>query len=129
FVAGFVALLLLAALAVRQWRRRDCSAKASLGFGLVQAGVTYAVVLGVYEFAAIRLGMPVVEAVVLAVIVEAATWVAVGLVASHARKGGVGFGPGGPFFWVAVLGGGTLAVAGSTSAATAVGRAVIVALG
>lgn len=128
-VAAVGILLLLAVIAVQQWRRRDFSSKASIGFAVVQAGVTWAVVLGVFEFFGNVLRLPTGEAVVLAVFMEAAVWAAVGFIAAHAKTGKTGFGPAGPFFWVAVLGGGTLAILGSHSIQVAIGRSVIVILG
>lgn len=128
-VAAAAALLLLALIVIRKWRRSDFSGKASIGFAAVQAGVTWAVVLGVYEFFSHVLHLPTGEAVVLALFIEAAVWAAVGFIAAHAKTGKEGFGPAGAFFWTAILGGGTLAILGSSSTQVALGRSVIVVLG
>lgn len=110
-------------------------AKLHVGFAVVQAGVTSATVTGVYEFFGHVLGLPLVEALIIAVFIESTVWVAVGLIRRHRRRArgtdsdDGGLGPAGPFFWVSVAGGGALAVLGSSSLAAAIGRAIIVALG
>src|SRR5690606_25479453 len=97
--------------------------------------VTSATVTGVYEFFGHVLGLPLAEALIIAVFIEATVWVAVGLIRRHRRRAHgtdgdtAGLGPAGPFFWVSVAGGGALAVLGSASLAAAIGRAIIVALG
>jgi hypothetical protein len=134
-VAAALLVLGLAAVTVRIWRGRSLNAKKVIGFGVVQAGVTFIVVTGVYEFFHGVLAMPVIEAAVLAVFIEAATWGAVGFIYAHGRsvdeggKPATGFGEAGPFFWFSVAGGGALAVLGSASGAVAIGRIVIVCLG
>jgi hypothetical protein len=126
-LAGAVAAVVVAVLATRALLRRG--AKQVIGFGVVQAGVTVAVITGVHDFFYLRLNMPVSEAVILAIFIEAAVWGAVGFIVAHARRGGVGFGDAGPFFAFAQAGGGLLAVLGSTTAAAAIGRVVIVGFG
>lgn len=129
----------LVALLVKIGRSKDLNAKQVIGFGVVQAGVTFIVVTGVYGFFRSVLGMPIVEAGILAVFIEAATWGAVGFIYAHGKsmvKGpdgvsrpATGFGEAGPFFWFSVAGGGALAVLGSQTSSVAIGRIVIVCFG
>lgn len=116
-----------AVLATRAVLRRG--AKRVIGFGVVQAGVTVAIVTGVYDFFRLRLDMPTPEAIVLAIFIEASVWGAVGFIVAHARAGGIGFGDAGPFFAFAQAGGGILAVLGSSTTSAAIGRIVIVGFG
>lgn len=127
-VATAVAVLGTAAIVLWSlWRRAN--AKKTIGFAVVQAGVTYAVITGVYEFFHLRLDMPVIEAILLAIFIEGAVWGAVGFIVAHGRSQKTGFGDAGGLFWFAQTGGGLLAVLGSPSTAVAIGRVVIVALG
>jgi hypothetical protein len=140
-VAATAAILLAtaAALIARAWRRRDMVAKQVIGFAVVQAGVTFIVITGVFEFFEGLVDMPVPEAAIVAVFLEAATWAAVGFIYGHGKsyvvgedgikRPAVGFGKAGPFFWFSVAGGGVLAVLGSASIPIAVGRGVIVGFG
>src|SRR5690554_6229607 len=125
-----VVALLRATLRVIRWAvgriRAATNAKLTVGFAVVQAGVTVAVVTGVYEFFGRILGLPLAEALIIAVFIEATVWVAVGQIKRY-RSGKPttehGLGPAGPFFWVATVGGGALAVLGSDTLAAAAGRA------
>lgn len=133
---GVGLLSLLVAVVVRALQGRDLNTKASVGFGVVQAGVAYITITGVYDFFHLRLHMPVVEAGLLAGFIEACTWAAVGMIYAHGKSGdgkrtkkAEGFGPAGPFFWLTICGGGVLAILGSTTSSVAIGRAVVVILG
>lgn len=128
------ALVILVALVVKT-RRGTFNAKLTLGFGAVQAGVSYIVITGTYEFFRRFFHVPWAEAGLFAVFIEACTWGGVGFIRAHGKgtdsKGqpNTGFGPAGAFFWVCVGGGGTLAVLGADSIVIGAGRVVIVALG
>ncbi len=130
---GILAVVLL--LVARALRGKDLNAKASIGFGVVQAGVAYITITGVYEFFRVKLTMPSAEAWLLAGFIEACVWAAVGMIYAYGKgkdeKGtpNVGFGPAGPFFWITVGGGGLLAILGSQSGTVAIGRIVVVVLG
>lgn len=138
---GIVVALALAALitAAMKLRGKSVNVKKTIGMGIVQAGTSYIIITGVYGFFAKVWNLPSVEAWILAVVVEAATWAGVGQIYSYAQtetvdaKGrkepATGWGKGGPFFWFTILGGGTLAVLGSGGFAVAAGRMVIVSLG
>jgi hypothetical protein len=136
---GVVVLALVVVWVVKALRGQDLNAKASIGFGVVQAGVAFITITGVYEFFRRTLNMPEVEAGLLAGFIEACVWAAVGMIYAHGKgttkdKDGVekpneGFGPAGGFFWTTVTGGGVLAILGSENAAVAVGRIVVVVLG
>lgn len=140
-VTAVAAVLLAVAVALiaRAWRRRDMVAKQVIGFAVVQAGVTFILITGVYEFFEGLLNLPVAEAAILAVFLEAATWAAVGFIYGHGKsyvvgedgikRPAVGFGKAGPFFWFSVAGGGVIAVLGSTAIPIAIGRTVIVGIG
>ncbi len=129
-VLGVIAAVALVAIAIKIWRGKSANFKKTLGFGVVQAGVTYAIVQGVYEFWRIRVGMPEHESAVQAVFFEAATWGAVGFIVAHGRKpGSVGFGDAAGFFWFTIAGGGALAVLGATDWKLATGRVVVVLFG
>jgi hypothetical protein len=120
---------------IHTWHRQGLHAKKVIGFALVQVGVTYVIIKGVYEFFAGVLAMPPAEAAPLAVYVEAVTWASVGFIYAHGKgtradgKPNVGFGDAGPLFWIAVLGGAALAVLASPSWEVALGRLVIVVFG
>ena len=138
---GLLAVVLV--MVIRALRGKDLNAKASIGFGVVQAGVAYITITGVYEFFHLLLNMPPVEAGLLAGFIEACVWAAVGMIYAHGKstvttktedgseeeKPSTGFGAAGPFFWVTIVGGGTLAILGSQSSPVAVGRIVVVVLG
>lgn len=130
-----VVALVVSAMVVRALRGKDRNAKSSIGFGTVQAGVAYITITGVYEFFHRLLSMPVAESWLLAAVVESAIWAAVGWIYAYGKgadtKGqpNEGFGAAGPFFWVTVIGGGTLAILGSKTSPVGVGRIVIVAIG
>ncbi|SCL21358.1 hypothetical protein [Micromonospora aurantiaca (nom. illeg.)] len=136
---GVLVLALLVVWVVKALRGQDLNAKASIGFGVVQAGVAFITITGVYEFFRRALDMPEVEAGLLAGFIEACVWAAVGMIYAHGKgtttdKDGVehpneGFGPAGGFFWTTVTGGGLLAILGSESPTVAVGRIVVVVLG
>jgi hypothetical protein len=133
---GVGLLSLLVVVVIRALQGRDLNTKASIGFGVVQAGVAYITITGVYDFFYGLLDMPTVEAGLLAGFIEACTWAAVGMIFAHGKSGDgkrtkrpEGFGPAGPFFWLTVCGGGVLAILGSTTSSVAVGRAVVVTLG
>lgn len=127
--AGLIVTAVLVAVTLVRLRRRSLSVKANVGFALVQAGVAYITITGVYEFFAHRLSMPWPEAALLAAFIEACVWAAVGFIYVHATGGGEGFGRAGGFFWFAVVGGGMLAVLGSDGLAVAFGRVIVVGLG
>lgn len=104
--------------------------KMHAGFAIVQAGVTAAVVTGVYEAATRIFDAGLAEALIIAVFAEATVWVAVGRIRVHARKKpGKGVGLAGRLFWIATIGSGALAAIGSSSTATAAGRIIIVTIG
>lgn len=132
-VAAVAAVIILSVVAAQVWagyRGRTLSARASAFFGIVQAGVAYVTITGVYEFWAHRVDVPQWDAAGIAVIVEAVTWAAVADIYVHgAKPGSTGLGGSGGLFWAAILGGGTMAVIGSPSPAVAIGRTVVVALG
>lgn len=112
------------------YRGRSLSARASIGFAVVQAGVAYVTITGVYEFWAHVVGLPAWDAAGIAVFIEAVTWAAVAMIFDHGGKAGtVGFGDAAGLFWLSILGGGVMAIAGSGSIRVAVGRAVVVVLG
>ncbi|MEU0155614.1 hypothetical protein [Micromonospora fulviviridis] len=136
---GALVLALVVVWVVRALRGQDLNAKASIGFGVVQAGVAFITITGVYEFFRRTLNMPEVEAGLLAGFIEACVWAAVGMIYAHGKgttkdTDGVehaneGFGPAGGFFWTTVTGGGLLAILGSENESVAVGRVVVVVLG
>jgi hypothetical protein len=136
--AGALALILTALLLIavlRALRGKNLNAKASIGFGVVQAGLAFITITGVYEFFHRLLDMPWVEAALLAVIIEGCMWAAVGMIYTYGKdrdedgKLRTGFGPAGPFFWITIVGGGLLAILGSETSPVAVGRIVVVVLG
>ncbi|WP_152748295.1 hypothetical protein [Micromonospora sp. RV43] len=136
---GALVLVLVVVGVIRALRGQNLNAKASIGFGVVQAGVAFITITGVYEFFRRTLNMPEVEAGLLAGFIEACVWAAVGMIYAHGKgttkdKEGVeqpnaGFGPAGGFFWTTVTGGGLLAILGSENGSVAVGRVVVVVLG
>lgn len=141
-IAGAIAAFLVALLGGKLFaslRSRDLSARANLGFAVVQGGFAYITITGTYDFWINRFDMPWAEAAIFAVIIEAAVWAAVGMIYVHGvgthiddsgrRVPNVGFGPAGPFFWLTIVGGGALAVLGSSSVSVALGRAIIVIVG
>ncbi len=118
------------------------NAKLEIGFGVVQAGLSFITITGVYEFFHALLDMPQMEASVLAVFIEAAIWTSVGFIVEHGRstvekiKDGVtelrpatGWGLGAPFFWIFSLSAGLLAVLASEGVLIGVGRTVVVVIG
>ncbi|MEU5950531.1 hypothetical protein ABZ793_34020 [Micromonospora sp. NPDC047465] len=121
--------------AVRSVRGAAPNLKLAVGQALVQAGVTWAVVTGTWEFCTKVFRLPEWEAGAFAVFLEAATWVTVGMIYDHGKgkdkdgKDNVGFGPAGPFFWLFSVLGGVLAVIAGASFGAMVGRAVIVVFG
>jgi hypothetical protein len=132
--AGVVlALAALTVIASQRWtsaRERKLSARASIGFAVVQAGVAYVTITGVYGFWSHRLGASSIDAAGIAGIIEAVTWASVGMIFAHgAQEKSVGVGPAGNTFWSSVLGGGLMAVVGSPTIAAAIGRAAVVVIG
>lgn len=127
------AVLILSLVAGQAWgayRGRTLAVRASVGFAVVQTGVAYVTITGVYGFWAHAVGMPAAEAALIAVFIEAVTWAAVGMIFAYgAEEDSQGPGPAGALFWWSVAGGGVMAVLGSPSLAVAAGRAVVVALG
>ncbi|WP_148710099.1 hypothetical protein [Micromonospora sp. M71_S20] len=121
--------------AVRSVRGAAPNLKLAVGQALVQAGVTWAVVTGTYEFCTKVFKLPDWEAGAFAVFLEAATWVTVGMIYDHGKgkdkdgKPNVGFGPAGPFFWLFSVLGGILAVIAGATFGAMIGRAVIVVFG
>lgn len=141
-VAFGVAIILGAAAlitAATKIRGRSVNVKKTIGMGIVQAGTSYIIITGVYEFFSTIWHLPAFEAGILAVVVEASTWAGVGQIYAYAKteitndrgkkEPATGWGRGGPFFWFTILSGGTLAVLGSHGAAIAAGRVVIIGLG
>lgn len=131
--AGLAAVALLSLTGWQVWSAyhgRTFSARASLGFAVVQTGVAYVTITGVYGFWTHRVDLPPAEAALFAAFIEAVTWAAVGMIFAHgAEPGTTGAGPAGPLFWGSVVGGGVMAVVGSPSLAVATGRTVVVVLG
>ncbi len=121
---------------------RRTNLKLELGFAIVQAGLSVATIQGVYEFFHSLLDMPTFESVILAVFIEGTIWTLVGFIIDHGRtvievrgtdgatvkKHATGWGIAGPFFWIATLSAGALAIIASTPL-VAVGRAIIVVVG
>jgi hypothetical protein len=132
-IAAAVALAVLAAIGMQAWaayRGRSLTARASAFFGVVQTGVAFVTITGVYEFWADVVKVNPVEAAGIAVFIEAVTWAAVADIFVHgADKTTTGIGRSGPLFWSAIVGGGLMAIIGSDDPGTAVGRTVVVALG
>jgi hypothetical protein len=133
-VAAVTALLIVASLivvqAVAARRGRGLTFRASVGFTVVQAGVAYVTITGVYQFWAHRVGMPWPEAALIAAFIEAVTWAAVSMIFVHgAKPGSTGTGEAGPLFWTAVVGGGMQAVIGAPTWPVALGRIVVVVIG
>ena len=131
-----VALGAVLVFVLRSLRGRDLNAKASIGFGVVQIGLAFITITGVYEFFHRLLDMPWVEAALLAAVIEGCVWAAIGMIYAYGKERerdgtpvNVGFGPAGPFFWVTVMGGGLLAILGSETGPVAIGRVVVVVLG
>jgi hypothetical protein len=125
-VGAGLTLLMALIIAFRTLRRVG---KLAVGTAVVQAGVTAVVVTGTYLFATEMFHLTWWEATTMAVFLEAATWVTVGMVYDHARNGGEGFGPAGPFFWLFSALGGLLAVIAGRTPGEVIGRAVIVVFG
>jgi hypothetical protein len=129
-ILGVLILSLVAAQVWGSYRGRSLSTRASIGFGIVQSGVAYVTITGVYEFWADKVKMPVPEAILIATLIEAVTWAAVGMIFVHgATPGSVGLGDAGPLFWLSTGGGGIMAIIGSADPTIALGRAVVVVLG
>lgn len=132
-IAVALAVVVLSVVGAQAWaayKGRSLSARASAGFAIVQAGVAYVTITGVYEFWAHKVNLPAWDAIGIAIIIEAVTWAAVADIFVHgATQGSVGLGRSGALFWAAVTGGGVMAVLGSPSVAVAVGRSVVVILG
>lgn len=127
---GLVIIGAVTAQVVAGYRGRTLSARASLGFSVVQAGVAYVTITGVYEFWARRVGMPTVESAFIAGFIEAVTWAAVGMIFAHgATPNSHGTGPAGNVFWTSIIGGGLMAICGAPTFAVALGRIVVVTLG
>jgi pyruvate/2-oxoglutarate dehydrogenase complex dihydrolipoamide acyltransferase (E2) component len=136
FALVAVVLLIVAIVRiVRGTRGAPANVKLQVGNAIVQAGVTWAVVTGVYAYFHGVLQVPEWEAVVFAVFLEAATWVTVGRIIAHGRgkndKGepNTGLGPAGPFFWLFSILGGVLATMAGETPGAMIGRAVIVTFG
>lgn len=131
--AAVVVLAVVSLVGAQLWaayRGRSLTTRASVLFAVVQAGVAYVTITGVYEFWAHKVKVPTWDAIGIAVIIEAVTWAAVADIYVHgATDKSVGTGRSGPLFWMSVVGGGIMAVAGSPGFAIALGRAVVVALG
>ncbi|MEU5945156.1 hypothetical protein ABZ793_06285 [Micromonospora sp. NPDC047465] len=134
-VLAVTLVIRLVAKTARAVRGAAPNLKLAIGQALVQAGVTWAVVTGTYEFCTKVFKLPEWEAGAFAVFLEAATWVTVGMIYDHGKgkdkhgKANVGFGPAGPFFWLFSVLGGVLAVIAGASFGAMVGRAVIVVFG
>lgn len=133
-LAGAVVALLLTSLVAAQiwagYRGRSLSARASIGFAAVQAGVAFVTITGVYELWEEKVQVPQIEAALIATLIEAVTWAAVAMIFVHgSSEGTVGFGDAGPLFWMSVIGGGLMAIAGSSTLAIALARTVVVVLG
>lgn len=128
-VIMLVVTALVASRALRVVRGASGDAKLTVGTAFVQAGVTWAVVTGTYEFCDKVFGLPWWEAATIAAFFEAATWVTVGMIRAHAKSGKEGFGPAGPFFWLFSALGGLLAVIAGRTHGEMVGRAVVVVIG
>lgn len=137
-LVGVLAITLvvrLAAKTARAVRGAAPNLKLAIGQAIVQAGVTWAVVTGTYEFCIEVFKLPKWEAGAFAVFLEAATWVTVGMIFDHGKgkdkdgKPNVGFGPAGPFFWLFSVLGGVLAVIAGATWGAMVGRAVMVVFG
>lgn len=112
------------------YRGRSFNARASMGFAVVQGGVAYVTITGVYDFWHRRVDMPMAEAALIAAFIEAVTWAAVAMIFAHgAEPGSTGMGHAAPLFWGSVVGGGIMAVLGSPGLAVAAGRTVVVVLG
>lgn len=138
---GLLGLLVLALVVgavvglTRVVKGADSNLKLTVGTLVVQAGVTWAVTTGTYDFGLKVFKLPEHEAVALAVFLEAATWVTVGMILDHGRgkdkngKSNTGFGPAGPFFFLFSILGGVLAVIAGQHFGAAVGRAVVVVFG
>ncbi|XTZ18209.1 hypothetical protein ACQSSU_12945 [Micromonospora echinospora] len=134
-VAALTATIWLIAKVVRFVRTAAPNLKLLFGQALVQAGVTWAVVTGTYEFCVNVFKLPDWEASAFAVFLEAATWVTVGMIYDHGKgvdkegKPNTGFGPAGPFFFLFSVLGGVLAVIAGATFGAQIGRAVIVVFG
>ncbi|MER5703456.1 hypothetical protein ABT023_16145 [Micromonospora sp. NPDC002296] len=143
-VAGIAAILAVVVLAgvarlvvksIRAVRGAAPNLKLLIGQAVVQAGVTWAVVTGTYDFCVKFFELPEWEAQAFAVFLEAATWVTVGMIYDHGKgkdkdgKPNTGFGPAGPFFFLFSVLGGVLAVIAGAKFGAMVGRAVIVVFG
>ncbi|WP_432050333.1 hypothetical protein [Verrucosispora sp. NA02020] len=133
--ALLIAVFRLVATVVRAIRGAAPNFKLLLGQVVVQAGVTWAVVTGTWEFCTTVFKLPEHEATAFSVFLEAATWVTVGMIYEHGKskdKDGnpnTGFGPAGPFFWLFSILGGVLAVLAGQTFGAVVGRAVVVVFG
>lgn len=126
--AGLLALWMVHKSA-KSWKARGSSAKFGAGFVFVQAIQSFVLVTGVYEFWHRLLHMPQFEAGMLAVFIEAVTWMAAGAVRMHGDDDTASADRAATakrLFWTSLLGGGTLAVLAAHPAVVGVGRAVIV---
>ncbi len=133
-------------------RNRTFDMKLEIGFTAVQAVVTYEIMDGVYDFFRRVVGNPHPQSVVMAVFFEGAVWTSVGFILVHGRTrvpkidkegnpvldaGGnavmvnqLGWGLGGPFFWIFTVSGGLLAIIGAGGdLGLASGRTIIVVFG
>lgn len=127
--AGLALVVALVVVRLVVWAFRRIS-KLAVGTVVVQAGVTFAVLTGTYEFCYKFFEMDWREAAAIALFVEAATWVTIGMVHEHiADPKTTGFGPAIGFFWLFCTLGGILAVIGGDSLGEKVGRAVVVVIG
>ena len=130
---------------------KSFSFKLEIGFTVVQAVVTYEIMDGVYDFFRHVIGNPQTQSLIMAVFFEGAVWTSVGFILVHGRTlvpkigkdgepvlGGdgnpvmvnqMGWGLGGPFFWVFTVAGGILAIIGARTGDVAIGRAVVVVFG
>jgi len=116
-------------------RGASSNVKLMAGQAVVQAGMTWAVVTGTYEFCTKVFKLPEWESIAFAVFLEAATWVTVGMIFEHGKgtddkgKQNTGFGPAGPFFYLFSVLGGVLAVIAGATFGAMIGRTVIVVFG
>lgn len=140
--AGAVVLVLLVLGTYRivgTIKGRARSAKAAVGYAVVQTGMAYVTVTGGYDFWHLVAHMPSVEAAALAVIVEATQWAVLAKtfewMAARNPDGSlhVGYGTAGRYFWIFVSGGGLVAVLGALvgqgNVPLAIGRTVVVVIG
>ncbi len=138
--AAVVAAIAVFAMLISAVRSQSYDVKLRLGFAVVQAGVAFGTLPGVYAFFLNLFELPEFESVLLSVVAEAAVWTTVGFVFSHlrslARRKGDGeeisdvdWGPAAQYFWLCQACVGAMAVLGSETDSMRLGRVTLAVLG